>query len=176
MYKTPIMLNKTIKAVTYCLLSAALLSSCAKTGPQGEKGDTGAPGAPGNANVKSSISANLLWTYNASNARYEAVINNTAITQEIINTGAVLVSAETSTGNWSQMPFSAMANAATILFFDYEYFLNGVRVSIQNLDYDDSLAPVNTLRFKITVMASTAKPAKDYSNKVEMAMPLATAE
>lgn len=170
------MVKRTLNAIAICLLSATLFTNCAKTGPQGEKGDTGAAGAAGNANVKSSTSGNLLWTYNALNARYEAVINNTAITQDIVNNGAVLVAAETSNGNWSQMPFSTMANASVALFFDYDYFVNGVRVSIQNTDYDNSLSPVNTLRFKVTVMAGTARPAKDYNTNVIAELPLATAE
>lgn len=166
------MLKKTLKAFALCLFSAILFSNCAKTGPQGEKGEVG---TAGNANVKSSISSNLLWTYNTLNSRYEAVINTTVITQDIVNNGAVLVAAELANGTWSQMPFSTMANGTTALFFDYDYFVNGVRVSIQNTNKDNSLSPVNTLRLKVTVIAGTARPAKDESAKVLAELPVFSA-
>jgi hypothetical protein len=72
------------------------------------------------------------------------------------------------------MPFSSMYNVTTMLLFDYDYFVGGVRVSVQNSNLDNSVSPVNTLRFKVTVMAGTAKPAKDYNSTVQAGFPLGT--
>lgn len=151
-----------------------LFTNCAKTGPQGETGAAGAAGKDGNANVKSAINGNLLWTYNSLNERYEALIQNTNITQDIIDKGSVLVAAELSGGNWAQLPFSSMGNANVIVFFDYEYFVGGVRVSVQNSDYNNSISPVNTLRYKVTVLQGTARPAKDNSTVIESGFDLVT--
>jgi len=162
------MLNKVLNKSVIYLLATLILTNCAKTGPQGEKGEAG---KDGNANVRSSLSANLLWTYNTTTARYETLINNTAITQEILDRGTVMVAAETSVGNWLQMPFSIASGPNLSLYFNYEYFLNGVRLSIQNSNYDNSLSPVNTLRFKVTVMSGTARPGKEVNQSTAISEP-----
>jgi hypothetical protein len=153
--------------VSTCIVTLVLFSGCkkAEAGPKGDKGDTGAAGMAGNANVKSSTFTNVTWNYNSASSAFETIISYTAITQEIVNNGAVFVYLGNSTGGYGQLPFSQMIDETVILFFDYEFFTGGVKIIMQNSDLDNSYVPLSTAKFKIVAIAGSAKPLKSAENE-----------
>jgi hypothetical protein len=148
-----------IKISTLCLLAGALFSSCKKeAGPEGPQGPAGTNGKNGNANVKSQISTNLVWTYNASTLAYETLITNPNITQDIVDKGAVLVYLQVN-NNYVQLPNSSMFSSSVILFFDFEYYLGGLKITCSNSDLNNSVVPQSSARFKIVTMSASERKA-----------------
>ncbi|MBL7933245.1 MAG: hypothetical protein JNL60_15170 [Bacteroidia bacterium] len=135
--------------------SATLLTNC-KKGDTGPAGAAGTNGKDGNANVKSQTSTNLTWTFNSSTLAYETNIAVPAITQDIVDKGAVLVYLQEGNSS-SQLPTSSMYDSATIVFFNFEYSVGNVKVTFTNSDLDNTLVPQSTTKFKIVAMTASAK-------------------
>jgi hypothetical protein len=160
------------KFIAICLIAGGFLTNCkkAEAGPKGDTGPagpTGTVGPAGNANVKSNTFTNITWTFNSTTKNFEAIISYSAITQEIVNTGAVMMYMETSSNYYSQLPTSFMFDASTILFFEFEHYNGGVKVYVHNSNLDNSIAPQSTIKFKIVAVAGSAKaqnPNVDYGN------------
>jgi hypothetical protein len=84
-------------------MAALLLSGCAKDGAIGPAGPRG---AQGNANVISDVFFNQDFSFVASNNDYELYLNDNAITQTVLDQGAVLVYFQLSsnTSGWTMLP------------------------------------------------------------------------
>jgi hypothetical protein len=158
--KTKIMKTSFIKIVAACLVTATLFTNCNK----GDTGPAGADGTNGNANVKSQTSTNLNWTFNNATLQFETNISVPAITQDIVDRGAVLVYLQDG-GTSSQLPVSGFVDAATILYFDFEYSIGNVKMIVSNSDLDNSIVPQSTLRFKIVAMSASARAAHPNLNE-----------
>jgi hypothetical protein len=158
--KTKIMKTSFIKIVAACLVTATLFTNCKK----GDTGPAGADGTNGNANVKSQTSTHLNWTFNNATLAFETNISVPAITQDIVDRGAVLVYVQDG-GTSSQMPFASQINLTDVVFFDFVYSVGNVKVMISNSDLDNSIVPQSTLRFKIVAMSASARAAHPNLNE-----------
>lgn len=134
---------------------------CKKEGPPGPAGKDG------NANVVSSTVTVSNWTYNSPS--WEGLISYGAITQEIIDRGAVLV--YVNTGNsWLQLPatfYQSASYSSTILVAN---FTGGVAITFTDSDLVQPANP-GPLTFKIVVIAPSqriANPDLDYTNYEEV--------
>jgi hypothetical protein len=152
-----------IKIMAACLVTATLFTNC-KKGDTGPAGADGTNGTNGNANVKSQTSTNLTWTFNNAALQFETNISVAAITQDIVDRGAVLVYLQNGSIS-SQLPVSGMADPVTILFYDFEYSVGNVKVILSNSDLDNSFVPPSTLRFKIVAMSASARAAHPNLNE-----------
>ncbi len=146
-----------IKTVSMCLLMGMTLTNC-KKGDTGPQGPAGTAGTNGNANVKSQTSTNLTWTFNNATKAFETNISVAAITQDIVDKGAVFVYMQDGSIS-SQLPSSSMYDALTVLFFDFEYSVGNVKITVSNSDLDNTLVPQSTLKFKIVAMTANGRQA-----------------
>lgn len=144
---------------TFCI---GLFYSCKKEGP---------PGKDGNANVVSSTVTVTNWVYSAPS--YVATISYAAITQEIINSGAVLVYVESGTNSYTQLPLTFYQNSSYSTTLEVENFIGGLRIFWTDSDLTQPNTPPS-VKFKIVVIASSnlkTLPAefnlRDYEKVVE---------
>lgn len=152
--------------IIYPLFFAGLLmlTSCTKegaVGPQGATGPQGAAGTPGNANVKSSTATISSWL--SLNNQYYADIAVPAITQDIVNKGAVLVYRLSSTGSYSQLPLTIFPGTTYNRTIEAVHSVGSVRIFVY--DSDGTLPGAQgTQDFKIVVIASSARTANPNLN------------
>lgn len=143
--KNPIFRNTLILSV----IIMAVFNSCQKEGP------VGPAGTDGNANVQSSTVWITTWYYTAPS--YYADIYYAAITQDIIDRGAVLVYVETGTNTWSQLPLTFYTSSTYSSTLEVVSSPNNVRIFWTDSDLAQPLTPP-TLRFKIVVIAASGMP------------------
>ncbi len=144
----------------YPLFFAALLmlASCTKEGPVGPQG---AAGAPGNANVKSSTATISNWL--SLNNEYYADIPVPAITQDIVNKGAVLVYRLNAPGSYSQLPITTFPGSTYNRTTEAVHSVGSVRIVVY--DSDGTLPGAQgTQSFKIVVIAPSARTANPNLN------------
>jgi hypothetical protein len=130
-----------------CSLS---LLSCEKEGPAGPQGPAG---SNGNANVDVQVSEAYNWFWNSSNDYMYTDISVPIITQEIFETGAVIVYMELSSGDFVTLPRTINYIGGVNQSQRYTYREGNVTVIFQNEDYSQFTvtAPV---KFKIITIAS----------------------
>ncbi|MDI1355649.1 MAG: hypothetical protein PSX36_12070 [bacterium] len=141
-------------------LTPVLLTNCAK-GDTGPAGTNGTNGTNGNANVKSGTFQNMTWTFNNATLRWESVVSYSAITQEVVTSGAVLVYIDIN-GYYVQLPYSYVLGTgvnAVIVWWEAEHFVGGVRLKLHNSDLDNLVVPQSTAKFKIVAMTASARAA-----------------
>jgi hypothetical protein len=145
---------KTKSILVALLFGATIFSSCTKEGPAGPIG---------NANVVSSsistsnwINEDPMWTLN---------LSYPAITQEIINTGAVLVYMKYNSSPYIQLPIT-FTNQGYSSIVDFESFVGGLKIHWTDTDLSLPENPGNR-DFKIVVIAASGlakNPNLDFNN------------
>jgi len=136
------------------MVAATLLFSCAKDGKDGLPGPSGATGAngiDGNANV---IATNTFTTASnnwfASGLYFYADLTVNAITQDVVNSGAVFVY-EQNGANWAALPY-----VAGILSRSYQFRLNNLYIFYQNTNSTQTTNP-GIRTFRVVVIPSSVK-------------------
>lgn len=142
------------------LFSIALLTTagCKKEGPAGPAGKDG------NANVHGQVFTVNNWSY--SSPSYHADMSFSAITQDIINTGAVLVYLSNGSGGYSQLPLTYYPSPSYSRTFETVSYPGGVRIYITDSDLTAPTTP-GSYTFKVVAISSSARlghPEVDYSD------------
>jgi len=117
------------------------------TGVTGPTGATGSNGATGNANVSEKIIIVSNWAYQL-NYWYANVVDS-AITQNIVDKGAVIVYYEISPGEWSMLPYSY---PYTIDPYEYSFIYSLNNVFIKRRDLSSATPNPGTQTFKIVII------------------------
>lgn len=151
---------KTIK--TLMLLAAiTIFGGCAKEGPAGEDGKDG------NANVVSTTITSTDWTFN--DPSWVLSLNYPAITQDIINSGAVLVYVKVGE-SYNQLPLTFYQSSSYSSSVEVSTFVGGLYLFWTDSDLIQPIYP-GSQTFKIVVIASSGmiqNPNVDYSNYEEV--------
>ena len=142
------MINKLKTIFSLLILTSSLIfSSCTKEGP------VGPAGKDGNANVVSSTLTNVSWDEDGNTW----VINLTypAITQEIINSGAVLVYIG-GNNSYTQLPFTIYSSDEYSTSFNYAVSVGSIQIECSDSDLILPQQPGN-VNIKVVVIASSQK-------------------
>lgn len=128
-------------------LTVLLFGACSKP----KDGAPGAQGPQGNANVQSSIYTVTSWGYTA--PEYYVNLTVSAITQDIINTGAVLVYQTTGAAD-VQLPYTWYPSASYSETWTPLITLSNVKIVVTDSDLTQPANPGAGVQFKVVVMAS----------------------
>ena len=163
---------KIIKFITIGLLiaGATSLSSCEKegsVGPAGKDGIDGSDGSDGNANVVSSTITSSSWAY--SNPSWVISFTYPAITQSIIDEGAVLVYIKVGNG-YTQLPLTIYQSPNYSTSIEVSTFVGGLSLFWTD---SDLIQPTNPGEhtFKVVVIAASGliqNPNVDLGNYEEV--------
>ena len=158
--------NNTIMTVIagVALTLGLTLASCAKKGDTGPAGPAGTNGTNGNANVKS-MSMTVVsssWIYDATNKVYRATIIDVNITQDIVNTGAVMVYI-VSGGTNLALPVTVYPSTAYSETFSFTFSLNTLVINVQDSDLTQPNNP-GAYTFKIVKIAASGRMANPNVN------------
>jgi hypothetical protein len=173
--------------ILYLLIAViTFLAGCAKdgaTGPTGSQGPAGTNGSNGtngtngtngNSNVQSSTFTVTAWTQhqNGTFIFEEAVLNVPNISQNIVDSGTVLVYTHNYSGTnaWDAMPFTfpdTTTNGA--YYYNYSYDVGAVTISVSCYGF----APVipSSSEFKVVILSATnrlANPTINLNNYEEV--------
>ncbi|MDP1747567.1 MAG: hypothetical protein Q8L90_18475 [Bacteroidota bacterium] len=141
-------------------LTVLLFGACSKP----KDGAPGAQGPQGNANVQSSTFTVTSWGYTA--PYYYVDLPVSSITQDIINTGAVLVYLKDGSAN-VQLPYTWYPNANYSETLTPLITLGNVRILVEDSDQTQPDNPGAGDQFKVVVMASKSmlrNPHIDFKN------------
>jgi hypothetical protein len=152
-----------IKTITslVLLVTMTIFSSCKKEGPAGPAGEDG------NANVVSSTITSSSWAYTAPS--WAISFTYPAITQDIINSGAVLVYIKVG-NNYSQLPLTFYQSASYSSTIEVSTFVGGLSLFWTDSDLTQPNNP-GSQTFKVVVIAASGliqNPNVDYSNYEEV--------
>lgn len=155
-----------IKTISTLLLlvTMTIFSSCKKEGPEGPAGKDG---VDGNANVVSSTITSSAWAYNAPS--WAITFTYPAITQEIINSGAVLVYIKVG-NNYNQLPLTFYQSSSYSTTIEVTTFAGGLSLIWTDSDLTQPNNP-GSQTFKVVVIAASGmiqNPNVDYSNYEEV--------
>lgn len=113
---------KKVKQIGFIMLvciSTTMINGCAKdgaTGPQGTPGTNGTNGVDGNANVVGSNTISITSSdWSLASSFYSTSFTSVAITQAIVNNGAVMVY-EKLGNSWQCMPYTTGLNERDFTF------------------------------------------------------------
>ena len=156
---------KIIKLVTICLLiaGATTFSNCAK---DGAVGPAGKDGNDGNANVVSSSITSGSWSFVSPS--WSQYFTYSAITQDILNNGAVLVYVAEGV-NYYQLPYTFYPSSSYSRTYNYVHYLGGLKVYVT--DSDLNTPEPGTLKFKVVVIEASGlmkNPNVDLNNYQEV--------
>ena len=130
-----------LSAIILCI---TLFFSCSKEGPVGEAGQDG------NANVVSSTITSSAWVYN--DPYWEITFSYSAITQDIINNGAVLVYIVEGGRNY-QLPITIYQSSSYSTSVGLDAFVGGITINWSDSDLTQPDNP-GTTTFKIVVISA----------------------
>lgn len=147
---------KTIKKISILLMisSITFFSNCKKEVP--------ADNVVVDNVVSSSITSSA-WVYN--NPYWEISFSYPAITQEIINSGAVLVYVKDGNSNY-QLPVTIYTTSTYSSSLGLEAFVGGIKINWSDSDLTQPDNP-GTMTFKVVVISSDGliqNPKIDFSN------------
>ena len=156
---------KIIKLVTigFLIAGATTFSNCEKvtvTGPAGEDGKDG------NANVVSSSITSGSWSFVSPS--WSQSFTYSAITQDILNNGAVLVYVASGV-NYYQLPYTFYPTSSYSRTYNYVHYLGGLKVYVT--DSDLNTPEPGTLKFKVVVIEASGlmkNPNVDLNNYQEV--------
>lgn len=154
---------KLIKTICTLLIftSLTIFYSCQKEGP------TGKDGIDGNANVVSSSITASSWTFN--DPSWKITFTYPAITQEIINTGAVLVYLKVGE-SYNQLPLTFYQSSDYSTSVEVSTFLGGLSIFWTDSDLTQPANP-GSRTFKVVVIAASniyKNKNINYSNYLEV--------
>lgn len=145
----------------FLITGSMILSGCAKEGPAGDDGKDG------NANVVSTTVTSSAWAYSAPS--WYLNLPAAAVTQNIINTGAVLVYAKVG-DSYNQLPLTFYQSASYSTTVEVSSYAGGVNLIWTDSDLTQPNTP--TLQtFKIVAISSAGlaqNPDLDFSNYEEV--------
>ena len=152
-----------IKSITslVLLVTMTIFSSCKKEGPAGPAGKDG------NANVVSSTITSSSWAY--TEPSWAITFTDPAITQEIINSGAVLVYIKVG-DNYTQLPLTFYLSSSYSSTIEVSTFVGGLSLFWTDSDLVQPNNP-GSQTFKVVVIAGSGmiqNPNVDYSNYEEV--------
>jgi hypothetical protein len=127
------------------------LISCGKDGAIGPEGPAGKDGTNGNANVVSSTLTSSAWTYN--DPSWEISFTYEAITQDIIDHGAVLVYVGDGS-TYIQLPVTFYFSSSYSSTLDFVTYVGGLKVRQADSDLTQPDNP-GSMTFKIVVIAAS---------------------
>jgi hypothetical protein len=164
-------MKKTIKTITTVIAGLALtlgltLTSCQK-GETGPAGPAGTNGTNGNANVVSSSITTSAWSYVSPS--WEMTFTYPAITQNILDKGAVLVYVQSGT-NYYQLPYTLYPQNTYSRTYTFVHYLGGLKVFVTDSDLTQPSNP-GSLTFKVVVIAASQideNPNVNYDNYEEV--------
>ena len=153
-----------MKKIILILTIATTLFSCAKDGKDGAVGPAGVNGTNGNANVIGSNTVTLnSGNWNAAGLYYYSDINWSVITQDIVNTGVVMVYEDWGSGQWQVLPY-VFGDLGRTFSFNTGY----VRIRFQNNDNTQTANP-GSVTFRVVAIPSNARiVGVDYTNYDEV--------
>lgn len=161
MTKTKTTAGKTAKMFGMFALACGLLfTNCAKDGKTGPAGPAGTNGTNGNANVVSSSLTSSAWTYVAPS--WEMTFTYPAITQDILDKGAVLVYVQQSS-NYYQLPYTFYPASSYSRTYTFVHYLGGLKVFVTDSDLTQPSNP-GSLTFKVVAIAASGKMANPNLN------------
>ncbi len=151
-------MKKLLRLTALFSIGAILFTSCGKDGAVGPQGPAG---IPGNANVQTGVFLNQSFTFVAANSDYELYLNYNAITQYVLDQGAVIVYFQTTsnTSGWTMLP-ATFAGAPV----NTSYGLGQVEIT-------DGTMPTGLFNFKVVVIPPAvmkAHPGVNFSNYSEV--------
>jgi hypothetical protein len=129
-------------------------------GINGKDGVNGTNGINGNANVLSSSISVSSWGYYAPD--WTASLSYPAITQSILDKGAVLVYME-SNGIYFQLPFTIYPLNSYSRTYNFTHKLNSVTIYVTDSDLTQPTNP-GSKKFKVVCIAAGSKPSKKNIN------------
>ncbi len=157
--------EKSTKIIAMFAFACGLLfTNCKKEGPQGP---TGKDGTNGNANVVSSSITSSNWVYNAPS--WEINFTYGAVTQDIIDNGAVLVYMKVGTA-YNQIPITFYPANNYSRTYDISTYVGGVAIYCTDSDLTQPTNP-GTQTFKVVVIAASQlikNPNVDLNNYSEV--------
>lgn len=162
-------MKKSILFLAVAIMTA--FASCIKEGPEGPAGRdgingiNGINGTNGNANVVSSSVNVTAANWTVSSNTYKVSITYPAITNDIINKGAVLVYQQFDANSY-QLPRTWYPASTYSRTMDYSVYLGGLSVFVSDSDLTLPTNP-GAQTFKIVVIASSQlalHPDVDLSN------------
>ncbi len=165
------MKKTTIKMTAACFMLIATLGSCVK----GDKGDTGATGAAGtngtngtngNANVVAgAVTVNASdWTYNSSSLEYYEELTDAAITQDVVDNGAVCAFVQAGTGVWEAMPITIYTSSTQSFSINYTHYVGGATLFLTFSDATTITSSFPSLTFKLVVIGGAQRQAHPHTN------------
>ncbi len=137
------------KTIIYGMFTLTVLMFGACTKPK--DGAPGAQGPQGNANVQSNTFTVTSWGYTAPD--YYVNLSESSITQDIINTGAVLVYQTNGTTN-VQLPYTVYPNSTYSETWVSLITVGNVKILVEDSDQTQPNNPGAGIQFKVVVMAS----------------------
>lgn len=146
-----------VKSLVIFGLAIISIVGCTKEGP------IGPAGADGNANVVSSSFSSSNWVFGSPN--WSLVLVYSAITQEIIDNGAVLVYLKNGQ-SYLQLPLTIYPTANYSTSLEVASFVGGVKIFWTDSDLVQPNNPGNR-EFKVVAIAATGlaqNPDLDYTN------------
>jgi hypothetical protein len=147
-----------------CLVGTlTLFSSC-------EKGDPGEPGKDGNANVKAGIITFSSWTWDDSFKYSYSDFTWPTITSSIVDSGALLIYVQTTSGAWAQLPRTIYPSESYSESQRFNYNVGAFRIIVQDSDLKEPL-PLGTWTIRVITIAASirkANPHLDWSNYDEV--------
>jgi hypothetical protein len=152
-----------IKAITAILLIAITITNCKK----GDTGPAGKDGVNGNANVVSSSVTSSNWAFVS--PAWEMTLTYPAITQNILDKGAVLVYVQ-SGSNYYQLPYTFYPANTYSRSYTFVHYIGGLKVFVTDSDLTQPTNP-GSLTFKVVVIAASqrlANPNINWKNYTEV--------
>jgi len=156
---------KKISNTLLILLMALAIGSCTKRGPQGPtgpQGPQGVQGQQGNANVQGGqVTVNFNW--DAATSYGTADIDYDAITQSIVDNGAVLVFMSNGNGGWISLPYTDYSGTGVSISYYFVYAVGTVRIYFSEQDLNNTYMPASAT-FKVVAVAPAQKQAHPNTN------------
>ena len=149
--------GKTAKMLGMFALACGLFFTGCK---KGDTGPAGTNGTNGNANVVSSTITSSNWSYVSPS--WEIAFSYPAITQTILDKGAVLVYLKTGT-SYAQLPMTFYQSASYSTSLEVSNFLGGVKIWWTDSDLTQPSNP-GSWTFKIVVIAASGRAANPNVN------------
>lgn len=140
------------------ILPLVLLLACEKEGPIGPQGQEG------NANVSSGTFTVAIWQYNEPS--YYADIFASFITDDIVQSGAVLVYAQTGINQYTQLPLTFYQSTYYSTSLEVSTSTGSVRIIWTDSDRAQPIEP-QSLNFKVVAIAASVlrrNPNVDLNN------------
>jgi hypothetical protein len=155
------------KLISLVFTLIVIISGCTKEGPEGPAGKDGINGKDGNANVVSATITSSAWVYNTPS--WVISFSYPAITQDIINNGAVLVYIKVGNG-YNQLPLTFYQSQNYSTSIEVSTYVGGLTLLWTDSDLTQPINPGENT-FKIVVISASGlnrNPNINFNNYLEV--------